>query len=179
MNISEVKNLVEGASYEEKINVLEDIAERVGDCQEIGFLGSSVSNISYDEFGKVEFESEKVSSDVITKSKGVVLDESVVIMQTQESDNSKLLQLYSWKIDGSKYTYLTFDSMLALEKAYNEMKKCNKGFLAENLDDDLQEIGISYRDIMDVKVAIAVPEKLVKQETEVLDFDKLLTSFVS
>lgn len=179
MNISEVKQLVEGASYEEKINVLEDISERVGDCQEIGFLGSSVSNISYDEFEKVEFESEKVIDSVVTKSKGTVLDESVVIMQIQESNNSKLLQLYSWKVDGSKYTYLTFDSVLALEKAYCEMKKCNKGFLAENLDADLQELGISYRDIMDVKVAIAVPEKITKQETEVLDFDKLLTSFVS
>ena len=46
MNISEVKSLVEGASYEEKINILENISERVGDCSEIGFLGSSVSTIS-------------------------------------------------------------------------------------------------------------------------------------
>lgn len=179
MNISEVRNLVEGASYEEKITVLEDISERVGDCPEIGYLGSSVSNISFDENGKLEFQSEKNVSDLVIKSTGAVLDNTVIIMQTQESNNSKLLQLYSWKLDGSKYTYLTFDSYLALEKAYLEIKKQNKGFLAENLDKDLQDVGVSYRDIMDVKVAIAVPEKVRKHEVETLDFDKLLTSFVS
>lgn len=179
MNISEVRKLVDGASYEEKVDVLETIAERVGDCLEIGFLGSSVSNISYDEFGNVEFQSEKKTKGVVTKSSGAVLDECVVIMQVQETCVSRLLQLYSWKKDGSKYTYLTFDSILALEKAYNEIKKCNKGFLAENLDADLQEIGVSYRDIMDVKVAIAVPEKTKNYELEVLEFDKILASFVS
>ena len=46
MNISEVRTLVEGARYEEKITILEDISERVGDGPEIGYLGSSVSNIS-------------------------------------------------------------------------------------------------------------------------------------
>lgn len=71
-------------------------------------------------------------------------------MQVQESKNSRLLQLYSWVLDGSKYTYLTFDSITALQNAYMEIKKYNKGFLAENLDSDLQDIGISYRDIVDV-----------------------------
>lgn len=179
MNISEVKKLVEGASYEEKVDVLETITERVGDCVEIGYLGSSVSNISYDEFGNVEFQSEKKAKDIVTKSSGTVLDESVIIMQVQESDTSRLLQLYSWKKDGSKYTYLTFDSLLALEKAYCEIKKQNKGFLAENLDADLQDVGVSYRDIMDVKVAITVPEKIKNYELEVLEFDKILASFVS
>ena len=179
MNISEVKSLVEGASYEEKISILENISDRVGDCAEIGFLGSSVSTISYDELNNVEFQSKKNINGLSIKSTGAVLEESVVIMQVQESSNSKLLQLYSWKLDGSKYTYLTFDSFLALEKAYLEIKKCNKGFLAENLDSDLQDIGISYRDIMDIKVAITVPEKTKNYTAEVLEFDSLLTSYVS
>lgn len=179
MNISEVKSLVEGASYEEKITIFENISERVGDCSEIGFLGSSVSTISYDEFNNVEFQSEKNTNGLLIKSTGAVLENSVIIMQVQENDNSKLMQLYSWKLDGSKYTYLTFDSFLALEKAYLEIKKCNKGFLAENLDSDLQEIGISYRDIMDVKVAISVPEKIINYNAEVLEFDQLLASYVS
>ena len=179
MNISEVKNLVEGASYENKIQILEDICERVGDCQELGYLGSSISNICYDEFGMLEFQSQKIGYNLIINSIGAVLGESVVIMQIQESDSSRLLQLYSWKLDGSKYTYLTFDSKLALEKAYYQMKKCNIGFLAENLDADLQKMEVGYRDIMDIKVAIAVPEKNKTDKVEILDFDKLLTSFVS
>lgn len=179
MNISEVRNLVEGASYEEKITILENISERVGDCAEIGYLGSSVVNISFDDNGKLEFQAEKNTKDLVIKSTGAVLDDNVIIMQVQERNNSKLMQLYSWKLDGSKYTYLTFDSYLALEKAYGEIKKQNKGFLASNLDNDLQDIGISYRDIMDVKVAISVPERVMNYEAETLDFDKLLTSFVS
>lgn len=67
MNISDVKNLVEGASYEDKIEILELIAKRVGDCSEIGFLKGSVSNISYDCLGKVEFQSEKNSKDIVPK----------------------------------------------------------------------------------------------------------------
>lgn len=179
MNISEVKNLVEGASYESKIEILETIVERVGDSAEVGYLGSSVSNISYDDFGCLEFQSEKTNSGCCIKSTGAVLEDCVVIMQVQESNNSRLLQLYSWKKDGSKYTYLTFDSLLALENAYFEIKKQNIGFLAENIDSDLQSIGVSYRDVMDIKVAISVPERVVKQGTEIFDFEKLLASFVS
>lgn len=179
MNISEVKNLVEGASYEDKVEVLETLYERVGDAVEIGYLGSSVSNISYDDNGIVEFQSENRNGGLKTISTGAVLDDSVIIMQVQESSCNRLLQLYSWKSDGSKYTYLTFDSLLALENAYKEVKRQNLGFLAECIDEDLKKLGISYRDIMDIKVAIAVPEKEYKQSVEVLDFDKLLTSFVS
>lgn len=179
MNISEVKNLVEGASYEDKIEVLENIVERVGDTAEVGFLGSAVSNISYDENGILEFQSEKKNGGEKTISTGAVLEESVTIMQIQESDSNRLLQLYSWKKDGSKYTYLTFDSLLALQNAYCEIKKQNIGFLAENIDSDLQKIGVSYRDVMDIKVAIAVPKKETRYEAEVLDFEKLLASFVS
>ena len=177
MNISEVKNLVEGASYESKIEVLETICERSGDCSENGYLGSSVANISFDEFGNLEFQSENYSDGVTTNSIGAVLDDSVVIMQTQVNDNNKLLHLYSWKCDGSSYTYLTLDSMAVLDMAYKEMKKQNKGFLAENLDSDLQDVGIAYRDVMDIKVAVKVKNKQI-QEIETLEFEELETSFV-
>lgn len=180
MNISEVKKLVEGASYEEKLDVLERIYQYAGDCLENGYLGSSVANISFDEFGRVEFQSEHLSEDVVTKSSGAVLDESVIIMQVQETQDNRLLHLYSWKCDGTGYTYLAFDSMAALEKAYNGIKKANMGFLAENLDDNLQELGISYRDIMNVRVAVKVTqvqsqEEQLNESTQV----EMLTSFVS
>lgn len=181
MNISEVKNLVVGASYEGKIEVLEELAEKVGDCSEIGFLGSSVSNISYDEYGKVEFESEKYGQDIITKSTGAVLSDSIIIMQIQNGNDSRLMQLYSWKLDGSKYTYLTFDSELVLKKAYDGVKKTDKGFLAENLDNDLQELGISYRDIMDIKVAVNVDnhDDVQSEMINILNVETLQTSFIS
>ena len=57
MNISDIKNLVSGASYENEIEVLENICEYAGDCQMNGYLGSSVLSISKDRKGRVEFES--------------------------------------------------------------------------------------------------------------------------
>lgn len=176
MNISEVKNLVQGASYEGKIEVLEDIFQRSGDCIENGYLGSSVSSISYDEFGRLEFQSEHFENGIIVISSGAVLDDSVIIMQVQENDNSKLLSLYSWKKDGSNYTYLALDSLSALEKAYIEIKKQNKGFLAANLDEDILDIGLSYRDIMNVKVAVGVQNQSKEQVNECVQAD-VLTSF--
>lgn len=180
MNISEVKVLVEGASYEEKIGVLERICSYAGDCQENGYLGSSVANICYDEFGRVEFNSERQMNDIIVKSWGTVLDNSVIIMQIQERDDGDVVYLYSWRCDGTSYTSLTFDSKVALEKAYNGIKRLNKGFLAENLDDDLRELGLSYRDIMNVKVSVKVQ---AQDKTEnVLESNigtEMLTSFVS
>lgn len=180
MNISEVKNLVEGASYEGKVEILETICQYAGDCLENGYLGSSVANISYDEFGRVEFQSEHLSEEGITKSSGAVLDNSVIIMQVQESHDNRLLNLYSWKCDGTGYTYLAFDSKAALEKAYMGIKKANMGFLAENLDSNLQELGITYRDIMNVRVAVKVnqvqsQEEQLNESTQV----EMLTSFVS
>lgn len=179
MNITEVKNLVEGASYEEKIEILEKIYQRSGDCQENGYLGSSVANISYDEFGNVEFQSEHLIDGITTNSTGVVLDNSVAIMQVLESDNNRMLQLYSWKKDGSSYTYFLFDSMTVLENAYREIKRANKGFLAENLDNDLQELGIAYRDIMNVRVAVKVQSAQQEVESTQYSQTEMLTSFSS
>lgn len=177
MNISEVKKLIEGASYEEKVDVLETICRRAGDCVENGYLGSSVINIAYDEFGHVEFESDNLSNNIVTKSKGSVLDESVIIMQVQELKDNKMFQLYSWNIVGTSYTYFAFDSMAALKQAYLAIKKANKGFLAENLDSNLQELGISYRDIMNVKVAVKVQLIQIQSEEVMQTTQKeLLTS---
>lgn len=156
MNISEVLNLVEGASYERKVNILENIYEYAGDCIQNGFLGSGVSNISYDEFGYVEFQSEKVFDNFSVNSNGTVLDDSVVIMQVQKNNDKKFWNLYSWKLDGSSYTFFEFDSLKVLEIAYIGLKRINASFLTENLDEFLSEVGISYRDIMNVKVAVSV-----------------------
>lgn len=176
MNISEVKKLVQGASYESDIEVLETICERSGDCLESGYLGSSVSNISYDEFGRLEFQSEHLEDGITVTSNGAVLEDSVIIMQVQQNKGSKLLSLYSWERDGSKYTYFALDSLGALERAYVEIKKQNKGFLATNLDNDITEIGLSYRDIMNVKVAVRVQSQSQEQVNDSLQTDAL-TSF--
>ena len=93
MNISEVRTLVEGASYEEKITILEDISERVGDCPEIGYLGSSVSNISMDENGKLEFQSEKNTNDETQNAPST----SILSADGEQCINLTVLSLYKGK----------------------------------------------------------------------------------
>jgi hypothetical protein len=59
MNISDVKKMLIGASYEDELEVLESIYEYAGDDVMNGYLGSSIMTVSYDSFGKVEFDSTK------------------------------------------------------------------------------------------------------------------------
>ena len=68
MNISEVRDLLEGASYEGEIEVLETIWNYVGDSVLNGYLGSSVETVSFDEGGRLEFDSRFESDDVVTLS---------------------------------------------------------------------------------------------------------------
>ncbi len=177
MNISEVKSLVQGASYENKIIILEEIFERCGDCQENGYLGSSVDNISYDETQHLEFQSEHYQEGITTKSTGAVLDDSVIIMQEQNFDNNRY-NLYSWKLDGTCYTYLGFGSRDALERAYQAIKSQNQGFLAVELEKELGQLGISYRDITSINVAVRT-KKQQAEEIEILDFDCMQASTIS
>ncbi len=182
MNISEVKELISGASYEAKVEILERICELSGDCVENGYLGSSIANISYDEFGNVEFQSDFLGADFEIKSSGTVLENTVLIKQTRINAERKEFYLYSWDLNGTSYTYLVFDSEIVLDKAYSAMKAKNIGFLAKNIDNTLQSIGIAYRDILDVNGAISIFGKRQLQSEdgiEILDFEGAVLPIVS
>lgn len=153
MNISDVKRQVEGASYENEVGVLETICNKAGDVVTNGFLGSSVTNISYDPYGKVEFESENNYGGIETKSIGAVLDDSVIIKQTQKQDNNTYAQLFSWKKDGSSFTFIALDNEDTLNLAYNNIKIRYPKFLGENIEQELNELDIPIDKVMNVKVA--------------------------
>ena len=152
MNISEVRDLLEGASYEKEIEVLETIWNYVGDSVLNGYLGSSVETVSFDEDGRLEFDSRFETDDVVTLSTGVVLSDSVIIRQVQKHDKGYYCQLISWTKDGKNYSTIVFDNVNTLDKAYNGLKKLSGEFLDDNLNSVLEELDISFDNVMIVKI---------------------------
>ena len=152
MNISEVRDLLEGASYESEIEVLETIWNYVGDSVLNGYLGSSVETVSYDEDGRLEFDSRFETDDVVTLSTGVVLSDSVIIRQVQKHDKGYYCQLISWTKDGKNYSTIVFDNVNTLDKAYNGLKKLSGEFLDDNVNSVLDELQISFDNIMNIKI---------------------------
>lgn len=165
MNICDVKKLIIGASYEKEIEILENLYNYSGNCVMNGYLGSSVLNISYDKDGYVEFESSHELDGLVTSSVGAVLDDCVIIKQVQQQNEKKLYQFYSWKKDGSCYTYLVFDSSEVLEYVYSSIKKNNVCFLDDNVNNIFSDLGVSFDNVMNIKIA----QDVVKQSICVSD----------
>lgn len=153
MNISEVRKLVEGATYEKQVGILEELCEKTGDCVMNGYLGSSVTNIAYDGLGNLEFQSEHRCGNLLTNSTGVLLDNSLLVKQTQDDGNRRNLQLFSWKMDGSSYTYVAFDNEEVLDMAYEKIRAYYPHFLNEDVDLELAQLQIPMDNVMDIKVS--------------------------
>lgn len=152
MKISEVKARAEGTTYEKEIDVLENIYRQTGDCAESGFLGF-INDIYYDDYGHIEFETNNQVSDLKTRTVGAVLDGSVIIKQVQENKTNKFAQMFSWKKDGSSYTYVAFDNEKVMNHAYISIKKFHPEFLGENIDRTFLSLGVPFDNIMDVKLS--------------------------
>ena len=165
MNISDVKNLVSGASYEKEIEVLENIYEYAGDCQMNGYLGSSVLSISKDRKGRVEFDSCFEGEYASFESTGVVLSESVVIKQYQRQDEKVLYQLYVWKKDGSCYSYIAVENDDVLQKLYKGLKKVDCQILDGDIHKILEDVGVSLDEVMDIRTS----QEVVQQSIDVQD----------
>lgn len=182
MNISEVKKLVEGATYENQIAVLEGLCERSGDCVMNGYLGSSVTNIAYDDLGNLEFQSEHKSGNLITTSTGSLLAGSMVVKQIQDNGEKRHAQLFSWKTDGSSYTYVAFDREDVLDMTYEKLKAFHPDFLEEEVDLQLASLQIPMDNVMDIKVAQDVAPLITAQsmvdEVYSESGDQLASSFI-
>lgn len=176
MNISDVKKMFVGASYEEEIDVLESIYEYAGDDVMNGYLGSSVSAISYDENGEVEFESNYQNGEYKTISVGAVLDNSVLIKQVQECGDKDFCQLISWKKDGSSYTNIVFDTVESMKSAYEKLKKSNDDFLEEGIHQLFDDLDISFDNIMNIKTSQRVEQQSISVDDLLDAYDESLGS---
>lgn len=152
MKISEVKERAKGTTYEKEVDVLENIYHQTGDCAESGFLGF-INDIYYDDYGHIEFETNNQVGDLKTRTVGAVLDGSVIIKQVQENKNNKYSQMFSWKKDGSVYTYVAFDNEEVMNRAYISIKKFHPEFLGENIDMTFLSLGVPFDNIMNVKLS--------------------------
>lgn len=182
MNISEVKNLVEGATYEKQVGMLEKICEKSGNCVMNGYLGSSVTNISYDNLGNLEFQSKHRCENLVTSSTGALLSGSMLVKQIQEDGDKKCTQLFSWKRDGSSYTYIAFNNEKVLDMTYERLKAYYPDFLKEDVDFKLSSLNIPMDNVTDIKMTQGVEPLITAQsmvdELYSTDDNKLSSSFI-
>ena len=171
MNISEIKQMLMGASYEKELDVLETIYEYAGNDVMNGYLGSSVVNVSYDKNGKVEFESKYMNGEFMTTSVGAVLENSVLIKQVQECGDKDFCQLISWKCDGSSYTCIIFDDENNMVNAYEKLKKSHGEYLEENIHQILDDLGISFNNIMNIKTSQSVEQQSISVDDIIEAYD--------
>lgn len=161
MNISNVRKQISGASYEPQVEILENIYEKAGNCVMNGYLGSAVTNISYDENGLVEFQSQHMVADLITESTGAVLRDSVIIKQVQKKSEIEAAQLFSWKKDGSSYTYIGFTDINSMNFAYNQIKQFYPHYLDGNFAPDFEYLNIPLDSVLSVKCG----QKPIRKDT--------------
>lgn len=176
MNISDIKKMLVGASYEAELEVLESIYEYAGDDVMNGYLGSSVMTVSYDSFGNVEFDSRYKNDRFYTNSTGAVLKNSLLIRQVQECEDKDFYQLISWKKDGSSYSYIVFNSEENLEDAYIKLKRSYGEFLDGDINSVLGDLDISIDNIMNIKTEQKVVQHSISVDDIIESYDECLVS---
>ncbi len=150
MNIIDAKGLYSNSNNLEKIEEVCKFYEKVGNNPQGAYLGSTVSDISFDK-GHIEFETIHVASNLETNSTGVLLDNGVLIKQTQKNAKDEYFQIFSWNKDYSKYTYILFDSAIAMEVSFNKIADANINLCDGTLIDKLASLRIPTDAILQVK----------------------------
>lgn len=150
MNINEIKNSYLMVERQKEIGALCDLVDKNGSCSLNGYLGTANIEFSFDDMGSLEFETESKNSEVLTKSKGVVLDDCVVIRQVQNSDNMSYNQLISWNCPDNSYTYLSFDNFKAMDDCYEKIKVGEVNLAKEDISLKFAELGISFDNVAQV-----------------------------
>ena len=142
-------NIHELSQYGDDTLPLQQLYKNVGSCVMNGYLGDSIDELSFDEEGKVTFSTHKDLGDRAVDSKGVVLSNSILIKQVEKGNDLTSYRLYSWDVDESKYTFLSFDSASSLNRFFEVIK----GFdacLCDDISTLFQEMGLSFEPVTQV-----------------------------
>ncbi len=175
--MSEVNNFyVENVSQRES-DVLANLLEKNGSCSMNGYLGTSNINFLMDDSGVLEFETINTNSEYITKSRGAVLSDCVIIKQVQEKDRSSYNQLFAWNTADNSYTYIVFDNYQSLDDCYEKVKAMDVNLAKEDISSKFAEMGISFDSVAQVLLNQKVDSvaSLVEEATSEITDD---TSFV-
>lgn len=146
MNINEVRNI----DCNEQLAVLKRLLVNTGNCVMNGYLGDSVSGVSLDEYGNIEFVSRKEDNSVLVESRGAVLSDSVVIRQKQDIKNRTYYQVFSWDLAEDVYTYIAFDDAESMNSCYEKIKKFDVNLCKEDISNKFVELGISFDSIAQI-----------------------------
>ena len=173
MNIIEAKELYTESEHLKKLNELCDFYKEIGDEVIAGYLGSTISNIRFDDMGDLEFQTLHEAIDLETLSTGALLNNGVVIRQIQKNPQEKFFQLFSWNKDYTKYTYILFDNLTALDIAYDIIKAADTNLCTENVAESLRTLRIPIDNILQVKDNVEV------NSIEELDFSTDTSNYSS
>ena len=161
MDIIQVKEMFWEASFVKDIEKLERIFEFAGDEAPIGFLGSSIVSVGRDELGNFEFNSEHIMGDLETISTGAVLEDSVIIKQTEKHGDVVKYQIYSWDLESCSHVWIAFDNSDVMEYAYEKIKSLKDNISKSDITHKLRELEISLDEIINIKFVDGYPNDII------------------
>lgn len=153
MKINEASKYV---GYNEKVvsdaYVLTKLLSETGDSSKSGYLDDSITGMSLDEFGNLQFESYREKEGRVIKSTGVVFNDCVLIKQDEKVGKRNYYQLYSWDVNNKCYTYISFDTEEPMINCFNKLRTAQVNLHNEDISLKFAELGISFDDIAQVRL---------------------------
>lgn len=132
--------------------VLTKLLLETGDTSKSGYLDDSITGMSLDEFGNLQFESHREKEGRVVDSTGVVFNGCVLIKQVEKVGTRSYYQLYSWDVADKCYTYVSFDREQALINCFDKIRGAQVNLHNEDISLKFSELGISFDDIAHVKL---------------------------
>ena len=132
--------------------VLANLLSETGDSSKSGYLDDSITGMSLDEFGNLQFESYREKEGRVINSTGVVYNGCVLIRQHEKVGNRDYYQMYSWDVPHKCYTYISFDKEKPMIACFNKLKSTQVNLHNEDISSKFAELDISFDDIAQVKL---------------------------
>lgn len=136
----------------EEAYVLTKLLTETGDSSKSGYLDDSITGMSLDEFGNLQFESFREKEGRIINSHGVVYNGCVLIKQQETIGNRNYYQIYSWDVDNKCYTYVSFDTEEPMVSCYDKLRRAQVNLHNEDISLKFSELGVSFDDIAQVRL---------------------------
>ena len=133
-----------------KINTLKELYKKTGNCVMNGYLGEALDNVYLDDNDEIIFNSHHEAYRCITDSRGVVLDDSVLIKQIQNDGKNSYYQIFSWNVLKTKYSYILFDSCDVMDFAYEKLKAFNYSLCDVDIVSIVRKIGVNFENISNI-----------------------------
>lgn len=153
MKINEASRCV---GYNERVveeaYVLTRLLSETGDTSKSGYLDDSITGMSLDNFGNLQFESYREKEGRTITSTGVVYGDCVLIKQEEKVGTRNYYQMYSWDVPHKCYTYISFDKDEPMINCFDKLRSSQINLHNEDISSKFAELGISFDDIAQVRL---------------------------